>query len=123
MDGGSPLGVRRLTEADAGHEIALRPGERLSIRLGGNPTTGYSWELTAVNRRVLAPVGEPGYRASSPAIGSGGVFAFEFEAAAAGRTALRLVYRRPWEKRRRPAQTFAVKVTVEPPGTEDRGLP
>jgi predicted secreted protein len=69
--------------------------------------------LAAVNRRVLAPVGEPGYWASSPAIGSDGVFAFEFEAAAAGRTALRLVYRRPWEKGRRPAQTFKVNVTVQ----------
>jgi inhibitor of cysteine peptidase len=114
---------RWLTEADAGSMVELRRGDRLSISLGGNPTTGYSWQVAAVDERVLAPAGEPGYRASSPAIGGGGSFTFGFQAVAAGSTALRLVYRRPWEKRRRPAQTFAVAVTVEPPGGEDHGLP
>jgi inhibitor of cysteine peptidase len=107
--------MRWLTEADAGSTVELRTGDRLSVRLTGNPTAGYSWELAAVDTHVLSPASEPGFQASSAAIGSGGVFAFEFEAAASGRTDLRMVYRRPWEKRRRPAQTFAVNVTVEPP--------
>jgi len=105
-------GMRWLTEVDAGRTVDLRAGDRLSISLGGNPTTGYSWELAAVDKQVLAPLGKPGYAASSEAVGAGGVFAFEFEAVAAGQTALRLVYRRPWEKRRRAAQTFGVNVTV-----------
>jgi inhibitor of cysteine peptidase len=115
MDEGFSPNVRWLTEADAGHTVELRAGDRLSISLGGNPTAGFSWELTAVDKKVLAPLGKPDYQASSAAVGSGGMFAFEFEAAAAGQTAVRLVYRRPWEKRRRPAQTFGVTVTVEPP--------
>jgi inhibitor of cysteine peptidase len=106
---------RWLTEADAGRTVDLHAGDRLSISLGGNPTTGYSWELAAVDKQVLAPLGKLGYAASSEAVGAGGVFAFEFEAVAEGQTALRLVYRRPWEKRRRPAQTFAVNVMVKPP--------
>ena len=115
MDNQFSPGIRWLTEADEGRGIELRLGDRLSISLGGNPTAGYSWELAAVDRRVLVPLGKPGYQPSSAAVGSGGNFAFEFEAAAAGQTAVRLVYRRPWEKRRRPAQTFGVTVTVEPP--------
>jgi inhibitor of cysteine peptidase len=122
MSDGAAPGEHRLTEADAGSAIALRRGDRLAVSLGGNPTTGYTWQVTAVNERVLAPVGEAGYRPSSPAIGAGGVFTFEFEAAGAGHTTLRLAYRRPWEKRR-PAQTFTVAVTVEPPGGENLGLP
>jgi inhibitor of cysteine peptidase len=110
-----PPEVRFLTEADAGSTVTLRAGDRLSVHLAGNPTAGYAWEVAAVDARVLAPAGEPGYQASSAAIGSGGVFAFEFEAAAAGHTALRLIYRRPWEKHHRRAQAFAVNVTVEPP--------
>jgi predicted secreted protein len=43
MDDGLPPKVRWLTEADAGRTIELRTGDRLSISLGGNPTTGYSW--------------------------------------------------------------------------------
>ena len=103
---------RWLTEADAGRTIELRTGDRLSISLGGNPTTGYSWELAAVDKQVLAPLSKPGYAASSQAVGAGGVFAFEFEAIAVGHTALRLIYRRPWEKRRRPVATFRINVTV-----------
>ena len=113
MDKGLSPGFRWLTEADAGRTIELRTGDRLSVSLAANPTSGYSWELAAVDRRVLAPVGEQGYQASSAATGSGGMFAFEFEAAAAGHTELRLVYRRPWEKDRRPAQSFKVSVIVE----------
>jgi inhibitor of cysteine peptidase len=112
MNEAFPSSERWLTEADAGRTIELRAGDRLSISLGGNPTTGYSWGLAAVDERVLAPLGTPGYRASSGGVGAGGVFAFEFEAVAVGRTALRLDYRRPWEKRRRPAQTFKVNIKV-----------
>jgi inhibitor of cysteine peptidase len=113
MDKQFAPGVYWLTEADAGKTVELRTGDRLSVSLMGNPTAGYSWELTTVDRHVLAPAGEPAYHASSAALGSGGVFAFEFEAVAAGQTALRLVYRRPWEKRRRAVQTFALNVTVD----------
>ncbi len=116
MDRDSRQNVRWLTEADAGSSVDLRTGDRLSVRLAGNPTTGYSWELAAVNHRVLASAAEPGFQASSTAVGAGGIFAFEFVAAAAGHTALRLAYRRPWEKRRRPARTFSVRVTVQLPG-------
>ena len=113
MDKELSPGFRWLTEADAGGTVELRTGDRLSVSLTGNPTTGYSWELAAVDRHVLAPVDEPSYQASSAAIGAGGMFAFEFEATATGRTELRLVYRRPWEKSRPPAQSFTVSVTVE----------
>jgi inhibitor of cysteine peptidase len=107
-------GTHWLTEADAGRTVELRTGDRLAVSLAGNPTAGYSWEVAAVDARVLAPAGQPAYHASSASMGSGGVFAFEFEAVAAGQTALRLAYRRPWEKRRRPAQTYAVHVMVGP---------
>jgi inhibitor of cysteine peptidase len=113
---------RWLTEADAGRTVALHVGDRLAIRLPGNPTAGYSWEVAGVNARILAQVGEPGFQPSSGAIGSGGLFAFEFRAASAGQTALRLVYRRPWEKRRRPAQSFALTVVVKPPAGAEHGL-
>ncbi len=116
-------GMRWLTEADAGRTVELRAGDRLSISLGGNPAAGYAWELAAVDKQVVTPRGKPGYQASSAAVGSGGTFAFEFEATAAGQTVLRLVYRRPWEKRRRPAQSFTVTVVVEPPAGGTHGLP
>jgi inhibitor of cysteine peptidase len=122
MDEGFPPGEHWLTEIDAGRTIELRAGDRLSVHLSGNPTAGYSWELAVVDRQVLAPLGDPAYRASSPAIGAGGFFAFEFRAAAGGRTDLRLVYRRPWEKRRRPAQSFAVTVVVEATAEAAHGL-
>lgn len=110
-----------LTESDAGRALELRAGEHLHVTLAGNPTTGYTWETTAVNRRVLAPLGAPAYRAESPAVGAGGVFTFAFEAVGSGRTVLRLAYRRPWERGRRALQTFAVTVTVLAQAEEDTG--
>jgi predicted secreted protein len=46
-------------------------------------------------------------------VGSGGTFIFTFEAAAPGEAALRLIYRRPFEKKAAPAEIFEVTVVVK----------
>jgi len=111
----SASGVRRLTIADAQRTIDLREGERLEVTLSGNPTTGYSWELDSVDESILRSLGKPRYAASSGATGSGGEFIFAFEAKAPGKTELRLVYCRPWEKGTKPAESFAVTVLCAAP--------
>ena len=103
---------RLLVAGDAGTTVELQPGDQLGIVLDGNPTTGYGWELAAVDERVLLPLAGPVYQAHSDAAGSGGVFAFRFSAVKPGQTALRLVYRRRWEKRKRPVASYEVVVVV-----------
>lgn len=102
----------RLTKTDDGRAIALAAGDTLIVELEGNPTTGYTWELEAIDESILSLVGEPDYRSDSDLVGSPGAFTFTFEAAEPGETALRLVYLRPWEDVE-PIQTFSVSITVD----------
>ncbi len=102
-----------LAEKDASSTVELRPGDMLEVVLAGNPTTGYSWAVQAVDKDILKQMGEPAYKADSNLIGSGGQFTFRFEAVAAGQTALKLFYQRPWEKDTPPIQTFVVAVIVK----------
>ncbi len=76
-------GVHRLEVGDDGATIEMKVGEQVSLELEGNPTTGYSWQITAIDPAVLAPAGEPGYESSSDADGAGGVYTFRFDAVAA----------------------------------------
>ena len=105
-------GPGQLSEADAGKTVELRPGKQLNIVLNGNPTTGYQWELASVNELVLKSLGQPTYKASSQALGAGGMFEFMFQAAASGKSDLQLVYRRPFEKDTAPLKTYQVSVVV-----------
>lgn len=102
----------QLTEADAGRLIELRVGDKLEITLPGNPTTGFQWEVSAVDSAILQPIGEPQFEPSSDAVGSGGKVTLSFEAVGVGQTDLKLIYHRPFEENVAPIQTFEVKVTV-----------
>jgi len=84
------------------------------VRLDSNPTTGYSWQVSAVNGAVLRQQGDPQFlRPVDAPLGAGGVLIFRFVAASAGQTRLALVYRRPFEPNAKPADTFSVQVTVQ----------
>jgi predicted secreted protein len=46
-------------------------------------------------------------------VGVGGVFVATFKAVRAGKTTVRMEYRRPWEKDVAPIETFAVTLDVK----------
>jgi len=103
-----------LTSADNGKPALLAIGESLAITLDSNPSTGYSWQLSPMKRAILRQQGEPQYTPpAQPLPGAGGQHTFQFAAVAAGRTTLRLVYKRSFEPNVAPAQTFSVQVTVD----------
>ncbi len=104
-----------LNEADNGKSVKAIALARIFIRLRGNPTTGYTWQLAEQPSAVLGPLGDPEYapdRQTPVAVGAGGTFTFSFRAAKPGSGSIRLVYRRPWEKDKPPAQTFSLAVEV-----------
>ncbi len=101
-----------MTEKESGTSIDLHSGDTLAISLPDNPTTGFRWETESVNEHILHPVEEPVYEPSSNLVGSGGRTTFQFTAANAGNTPLRLVYRRSFEKDAPPASTFELNATV-----------
>lgn len=104
-----------VTAADNGGEVALKPGETLTITLESNPTTGYSWQVMEINSTVLLQQGEPEYEQSPNSeglVGAGGMERFRFEALAPGETTLVLGYMRPWESVQ-PIETYSIQVVVE----------
>jgi inhibitor of cysteine peptidase len=97
---------------DNGREIELARGQTLVVSLESNPTTGYRWEVVELEGQLLQPVGEAEYHPRSDAIGAPGVEILRFKALNAGRTPLKLVYHRPWEKDAEPLETFSLQVVV-----------
>ena len=103
-----------LSEADNGKQVSLPVGGQLAVRLPGNPTTGYTWEVQALDASILQQLGEPGYQSDQPQlVGSGGTLTLAFKALKPGTTRLLLVYRRPFEANVAPLKTFSVMVTVK----------
>jgi inhibitor of cysteine peptidase len=96
-----------------GETVKLKQGQTLKIKIDGNPTTGYSWNLTDVDQEILAPLGEPDYASSSTLVGAGGTYTFIFKAVAPGSTTLKLDYFRTFEKENPPADTFQLSVIVK----------
>ena len=111
LSGCGPPGEIVLADGDDGKEITLQQGQPLVIRLEGNPTTGYTWEVKEVDTSVLRQVGDINFESESDVPGSGGIQALRFEAAGTGETTLLLVYHRPFETED-PLETFSLDVTV-----------
>ncbi len=108
-----------VSQSQNGGTVALAKGETLAVELAGNPTTGYEWTIAQFDAAFLRLV-DSSYSADSSAIGSGGTYAFRFEALQAGATTLGLVYRRSWETTASD-QTFTLAVNIQ--GSADTATP
>jgi len=113
--GSAPAGgVIVVGENDARSTVEIVCGERLQVVLNANPTTGYQWAVEAVDPNVLKTVGEGFYPPDSRLVGAGGKAEWSFDALSPGRTTLKLIYRRPFEKDVPPVKTFERTVVVKP---------
>jgi inhibitor of cysteine peptidase len=106
-----------LTDADNGKTIKVAAGKSLTIALEGNPTTGYQWQTGKIDGASVRAEGKPEYAAKKhPAgmVGVGGSFVFRFKAVKPGKSEIKLVYLRPWEKDTPPAKSFVVTIEAVP---------
>ena len=83
-----------LTDADSGTTRSVRVGERATVRLPENPTTGYRWqaEFDEAALRIV----EDRYDGPESPRGAGGHRVLTVEPLRAGTTRLRLANRRSW---------------------------
>jgi inhibitor of cysteine peptidase len=102
-----------ITEADAGETIELNVGQEFAVTLEGNITTGYTWEMVAIDGALVEQVGEPEFESESDLVGAGGKITLNFKTISSGNQTLQLVYHRPWEVDVAPLNTFAVTLVVE----------
>ena len=118
--GGSGAGTQpaavAIDKTAAGSTVELVPGQRLTVTLPGNPTTGFTWEMMPGAGSILASQGEVQFTATSPGasakLGAGGSYRFNFVAVATGSAPLKFVYRRSFEKDVASAESFEVTVMV-----------
>ncbi len=90
----------------------MRRGETVALRLPGNPTTGYTWAVDEVDKKILELMDSSYSRSSPERIGSGGWRTLTFKAIAAGTTPVRLKYWRVWEGDTSVVKRFDITVQV-----------
>ena len=102
----------KLSQVDSGRTLKMKPDDTLEIVLDGNPTTGYQWKALPWDMDIIEQIGKPVYKSKSEAIGSGGVVTFYFKALSTGRTSLKFIYFRAFEKDVPPIKSFNVTIII-----------
>jgi predicted secreted protein len=117
LDRSKPIPINlAFTQSSNGRTINSIVGQQISIRLAGNPTTGFTWN-DATKSEVVKLAGKVTHRASNQLIGAPGISTATFKTMAAGKGTIVLEYKRPWEKNP-PAKTFKLTLVV---GGKDTG--
>ena len=97
------------TYGDVAHPVTRSVGERFTIRLAANATTGYEWQLalpsflTLVGEEYETPAGDE-------AAGATGTQVFELEVAATGEGSVELQYLQPFDEATAPAEMRSIAV-------------
>jgi len=109
-----------LTDKDNGRTLHLDRGDTFTVTLVSNPTTGYQWKFGTppYDETVMILRGDKYIRPEEQLCGAPGKRSLSFLAEGSGRTGLRLIYVRPWEKTQPPAKEYNLMVIVKD-GTED----
>jgi predicted secreted protein len=113
-----------LTTSDNGKMIKASVGDIVLIQLKANPSTGFLWSSVAQAKSSPVEFKSRKYVSDAkrkPQPGKGGQTTFTHRVTGAGKATITLNYRRPWEKKSKPAKTFTVtieasgKAPVKPP--------
>jgi len=108
-----PLEIQ-VTERENGRAVDLN-GEVLVLNLESNPSTGYGWQVRALNPGILRKLDATEWLPDTPGkLGGPGTEVLRFAAVGRGQARLDLVYARPWETAA-PAKSFSLEVNVAEP--------
>ena len=93
-----------------GKTVEMASGQRLTIKLKGNATTGYSWILNKYNKKLVKFINVNYVVDNNKLLGSGGTWVTNFQVLKPGRSEIRFIYKRPWEKDKPPSEKFFVEI-------------
>lgn len=97
-------------------EVVVAEGGTLTLTLGSNPTTGFSWGETAqiADPTVLQQTGSETQAAQAQGmVGAPGAQVWTFKALKKGTTTASFDYSRPWEGGEKGVWSFELTVTVK----------
>ncbi len=98
---------------DSGSTLRLHTGDEFTIVLESNPTTGYLWRFAApYDELIILLKGDRYISPSEELCGAPGKRSLTFIAQESGRTGLKLIYVRPWEKNQPPEKEFHLMILV-----------
>jgi len=112
-----PAEVVEYTASDSGRTVTLTSGTHFKVQLASNATTGFAWELHALDETIVAQVGNQYVVPDTDLVGAGGAEEWEFVAQAAGSTTLQMEYRRSWETDTPALETFELTIQVVAAGS------
>lgn len=113
-------GVVELVAGDHGHPVDVKLGQKITVRLDANRSTGYTWLLPEgeVAKGTLEALQTDSHYDRKIdgiySVGVGAIEVWEFKAVRVGEGVLRLEYRRPFEPGVAPLQVmeFPLRVTA-----------
>ena len=101
----------RLSESDHGAVVRARTGDLIDVRLHEMPAGGYRWIADGPLGTVLEAL-DPKFEFAEGRVGAANTACFRFRVKAAGTGAIRLSYRRPWEKDEPPLKVYEATVAA-----------
>ncbi|WP_213877193.1 protease inhibitor I42 family protein [Pseudomonas sp. dw_358] len=95
--------------------LHLQAGQKLTLTLPSDPTTGYRWRVRNAGQPVLRSLGPEVF--SNPedvgVVGAAGQSSWRFDVSQAGSGALLLVYQQPWAPEVNPIKSFECVIVVQ----------
>lgn len=94
-------------------DMELTVGQSKSVTLPGNPTTGYMWSVAEAPAAVKVELNLADNTAPRGMVGCPRATVVTVTAVQAGQGTVKLVYARPWEKGKTPADSHTINITVK----------
>jgi len=99
-------------EKDNGALVQIARGAKITIELNENPTTGYRWAISSIDKVFLVPEGDEFLPPEQKSPGAGGLRRFLFRAKDAGSTVLTLINKRAWQSDDQAISTFKLAIRI-----------
>jgi inhibitor of cysteine peptidase len=115
-----PSSVYLFDQTNNNETYSVGLDSEIRLRLPGNPTTGYTWQMNATQGIVIVNESYIPDDKSGTMVGSGGTYHWIMKPIQPGNQMISGVYARPWESNVTNLQTFTLNLAVgeilTPPG-------
>lgn len=95
------------------NEFQAGIGDKITIKLSSNPTTGFKWEYKTTVENIIKEEDHHFQEPKGNVVGAAGIEVWTFEAVGKGTTEIQMEYSRPWEGGEKAEWAYTVTVTVE----------